>query len=69
MKDLQEMFPLCQEHNPELFEEVRHHVMVMEEVSNKMSIPLEELIEFFYKGKLKLECIQEQEEVLRKYVK
>lgn len=69
MKDLQEMFPLCQEHNPELFEEVHHHVMVMEEVSNKMSIPLEELIEFFYKGKLKLECIQEQEEVLRKYVK
>ena len=68
MKDLESLFPNCREHQTALYQEVEHQYMVMEEVSRKMSIPVEELIEFFYKGKLKLEALKEQEEVLKNYV-
>lgn len=65
-KDLAKIFPCCKECNPELYEEVCQHVLIMTEVSKRISIPLDELIEFFYKGKLKLEVIKEQEEVLNR---
>lgn len=60
-------YPLCRKYNPELYEEVVMHNMIMEEVAKKMNVPLEELVEFFYKGKIKLELINEQEEVLKNH--
>lgn len=64
IEGLEKEFPLCKECNPALYEEVCQHMLIMREVSNRMGVPLEELIEFFYKGKLKLDVIKEQEEVL-----
>lgn len=64
IEDLEKSFPLCKECNPALYEEVCQHMLIMMEVSKRMGVPLEELLEFFYKGKLKLEVIKEQEEVL-----
>ena len=66
-ESLKELYPCCYESNKGLFDEVAHHILIMQEVSCKMGVPLEELIEFFYKGKLKLDCINEQEEVLKQY--
>lgn len=68
MKEFEKLFPLCKEYNPELYNETLHHFLVMREVSEKISIPLDELIQFFYKGKLRLDVIKEQEEVLKDYV-
>lgn len=65
--DIEEKFPMCKEHNPALFEEVAHSLLIMCEVSEKMNVPMEEMMEFFYKGKLKLDLIKEQEEELEKY--
>lgn len=64
---LDDYFPLCKQYNSDLFNEVQHCYLIMTEVSNKMNVPLEEMLEFFYKGKLKLELIKEQEEVLQNY--
>lgn len=67
LENLEKVFPLCREHNPELFEEVSQSILIMTEVSGRLKIPLCELIEFFYKGKLKIELIKEQEEALKNY--
>lgn len=66
MEELEEAFPLCKNHNEELYRDVLHHYKVMLEVSTRMNIPVEELMDFFYKGKLKMEFIKEQEEVLKR---
>lgn len=63
----EQRFPLCRIHNPELYDEVASHIMIMDEVAKKMNVPVEELMEFFYKGKLKLDLINKQEEVLKNY--
>lgn len=67
MENMVQDFPLCQEYNVELFCEVSHHMLIMQNAADKLEVPLEELIEFFYKGKIKLDTIREQEEVLRKH--
>lgn len=61
-------FPYCEEYNNELYTDVMQHVKIMESTAEKVGIPLEELINFFYKGKMKLDLIKEQEEVLSDYV-
>ena len=68
MDDFEKLFPLCKEYNPKLYEEALHHFLVMKGVSEKIGIPLEELVDFFYKGKLRFEVIKQQEEVLQEYV-
>ena len=67
MKDFEELFPLCKKHNRKLYDETLHHYLVMQGVSEKIGVPVEELIEFCYKCKLRLELIQNQEEVLKEY--
>ncbi|MEG1519327.1 MAG: hypothetical protein RR313_11020 [Anaerovoracaceae bacterium] len=66
IEELKETYPLCCEHNTALFEEVCQHVLIMEEVCEKINVPLEEVVEFFYNGKIKLNFIEEQEKELRK---
>lgn len=67
MLEIEEAFPLCRTHNKELFDEVAQHILIMSEVSKKVKVPIEELVEFFYRGKLKMDLIREQEEVLKQY--
>ena len=67
MKDFEKLFPLCKEHNRKLYDETLHHYLVIQGVSEKIGVPIEELIEFCYKCKLRLELIQDQEEVLKEY--
>ena len=65
MKEFEEKFPLCKTNNKELYDSVLHHYLVMKSVSRRIKVPLEELMDFFYRGKLQLEVIKEQEEVLK----
>ena len=67
MKDFEKLFPLCKKYNRKLYDETLHHYLVIQGVSDKMGVPIEELIEFCYKCKLRLELIQNQEEVLKEY--
>ena len=62
-------YPMCAEHNKVLFNEMVHHSLIMENAAESLGVPVSELIDFFYKGKLKLELIKEQEEVLQEYVR
>lgn len=66
-KEIEEAFPLCMEHNPDLFNNVCYHLLIISEVAEKINIPLEEMLEFFYNGKIKLDILKEQEEVLRRH--
>lgn len=67
MEDFEKLFPLCKEYNRKLYDETLHHYLVVQGVSEKIGVPIEELIEFCYKCKLRLELIQDQEEVLKEY--
>ncbi len=68
MKDFEQLYPLCKELSPELYQRTLHHYLVMKGVSESIDIPFEELVEFFYIGKSRLDVIKEQEEVLKDYV-
>lgn len=63
---LASQYPLCKKSNPELFYDVCQYSLIIYDVAERVQVPMEELIEFFYKGKIKLDLIKEQEEVLRK---
>ena len=49
---MSEEFPNVKEYDTRLFESYLHHRMVMEEIADNIAVPLEELIDFFYKGKI-----------------
>lgn len=66
-KQLSEKYPLSKKNNPELFYDICQHALILCDVAERVQVPMEELIEFFYKGKLKFDLINEQEEVLREY--
>lgn len=61
-KRMTEEFPNVKKYDKCLFEDYMHHLLIMEQVSKKIEIPLDELIDFFYKGKIKKDLIQREEE-------
>lgn len=65
MKDLEKImrkeFPMVEKYDEVLFEDYMHHRLVMEQIAKKMSVPIEELIDFFYKGKIKRDLIEREE--------
>lgn len=62
---LMEKYPHVKEVNPGLFDDYLHHYMVMEQVSDKIAIPLDELMCFFYKGKIKQDLMEREEYVFK----
>ena len=58
---MSEEFPNVKEYDTRLFESYLHHRMVMEEIADNIAVPLEELIDFFYKGKIQKDLIEREE--------
>ena len=60
-KVMSEEFPNVKQYDAVLYESYLHHRLIMEEIADKMAIPLEELIDFFYKGKIQKDLIEREE--------
>lgn len=60
-KIMKERFPMVKKYDTVLFEDYMHHQLVMEQIAKKMCVPLEELMYFFYKGKIKRDLIEREE--------
>ena len=58
---MREEFPNVKEYDTRLYESYLHHRMIMEEIAENIAIPLEELIDFFYKGKIQKDLIEREE--------
>ena len=58
---MSEEFPNVKEHDIRLYESYLHHRMIMEEIADDIAIPMEELIDFFYKGKIQKDLIEREE--------
>ena len=65
VEGLGQTYPLICKENKELFDDVCHHVIVMQDASEKLGVPFEEVMEFFYKGKIKLDLIKRKENELK----
>lgn len=60
-KIMKEEYPMVEKYDEVLFEDYMHHRLVMEQIAKKMSVPVEELMDFFYKGKIKKDLIEREE--------
>lgn len=65
-KCLEEKYPLCHRENRAMFDDMLHHVVIMEDAASKLNVPVEELMDFFCSGREKINSIKECEESLRK---
>lgn len=54
-------YPNVKKYDKELFYDYCHHRLVMEQISKKMNVPIDELMDFFYKGKIKSDLIEREE--------
>lgn len=61
-ESLEKKYPMVKKYDSCLFEDYLHHLMIMLQVSERIDIPLEELMSFFYKGKIKLDLLEREEE-------
>lgn len=70
MKKLKERmmkeYPNVEKYDKMLFEDYMHHRLIMEQIAKKLSVPIDELMQFFYKGYIKKDLIDREE---REYVR
>lgn len=61
-----EEYPNVEKYDKILFEDYIHHRLIMEQIAKKLSVPIDELMLFFYKGYIKKDLIDREE---REYVR
>lgn len=61
-----EEYPNVEKYDKILFEDYIHHRLIMEQIAKKLSVPVEELMLFFYKGYIKKDLMDREE---REYVR
>lgn len=64
-EEFEKRYPLCLKFNKEMYNDVFEYYLIMSTVSDKMKIPVEELISFFSKGGNKLGELSKQEEAYK----
>ena len=70
MKKLRERmideYPNVEKYDKILFEDYIHYRLIMEQIAKKLSVPVDELMLFFYKGYIKKDLMDREE---REYVR
>lgn len=61
-----EEYPNVEKYDKILFEDYIHHRLIMEQIAKKLSVPIDELMLFFYKGYIKKDLMDREE---REYVR
>lgn len=61
-ESLEQKYPMVKKYDCCLFEDYLHHLMIMQQVSERIEIPMDELMTFFYKGKIKQDLVEREEE-------
>lgn len=61
-----EEYPNVEKYDKILFEDYIHHQLIMEQIAKKLSVPVDELMLFFYKGYIKKDLMDREE---REYVR
>lgn len=61
-----EEYPNVEKYDKILFEDYIHHRLIMEQIAKKLSVPVDELMLFFYKGYIKKDLMDREE---REYVR
>lgn len=61
-----EEYPNVEKYDKILFEDYIHHLLIMEQIAKKLSVPIDELMLFFYKGYIKKDLMDREE---REYVR
>lgn len=61
-----EEYPNVEKYDKMLFEDYIHHRLIMEQIAKKLSVPIDELMLFFYKGYIKKDLMDREE---REYVR
>lgn len=59
-------YPNVEKYDKILFEDYIHHRLIMEQIAKKLSVPIDELMLFFYKGYIKKDLMDREE---REYVR
>lgn len=61
-----EEYPNVEKYDKILFEDYIHNRLIMEQIAKKLSVPVDELMLFFYKGYIKKDLMDREE---REYVR